>query len=80
MSVEYDLVCEDCKETVWVAQDGLSGYTFYSGEPDTMRALGEFLYKHQNHRLEFRSGVNDGDIQYSDFEVSAMPIVNLCKD
>ena len=56
MSVCYYLVCHDCKKSLWVAQDGLSGFSFYSGEPQTMKALRDFLADHallQDHKLQF---------------------------
>lgn len=46
MSTDYYLACRKCRECVHIAQDGLSGFTFYSGEPDCMRKLGEFLGGH----------------------------------
>jgi hypothetical protein len=46
MSVDWYMGCEDCRECIHIAQDGLSGWTFYSGEPDCMRQLGKFLGEH----------------------------------
>jgi hypothetical protein len=46
MSTDYYLACKTCRECIHIAQDGLSGFTFYSGEPDCMRKLGEFLGGH----------------------------------
>lgn len=43
MSVDYYLACNKCNECVHVAQDGLGGWTFYSGEPDCMAELGTWL-------------------------------------
>jgi hypothetical protein len=54
MSCDYYLTCHACKKGLHVAQDGLSGFTFYSGEPETMRKLRDFLAEHngQSHALE----------------------------
>jgi len=46
MSVDYYFACKKCNECTHVAQDGLSGFTFYSGEPDCMEKLGHFLRDH----------------------------------
>jgi len=50
MSRNLHIICEDCKEHLWVGQGAKK---FYSGEPETMKALGEFLFKHENHNLGF---------------------------
>jgi hypothetical protein len=50
MSATYSIACKDCKKSLWVGQ---SPRTLYSGEPDTMEALKEFLFDHMNHNLEF---------------------------
>lgn len=47
MSVDYYMACQQCGKALHVAQDGLSGFTFYSGQPDTMKLLGEFLRDHR---------------------------------
>lgn len=46
MSVDYYMICDGCKKAIHVAQDGLSGFTFYSGEPDCMKKLAAFLDEH----------------------------------
>jgi hypothetical protein len=52
MSTLYYMTCHQCKKSIWVAQDGLSGFSFYSGEPACMRAYKDFLLDHQRHPLE----------------------------
>jgi hypothetical protein len=47
MSVDFYFACDACKAAIHVAQDGLSGFTFYSGEPECMKALGVFLRAHR---------------------------------
>jgi hypothetical protein len=46
MSVDYYLACDKCKQAIHVAQDGMGGFTFYSGEPDCLYHLGRFLEEH----------------------------------
>lgn len=46
MSVDYYMACDKCCESIHVAQDGMSGFTFYSGEPECMKALNHFLSVH----------------------------------
>jgi hypothetical protein len=46
MSVDYYMACEKCRESIHVAQDGMSGFSFYSGEPECMKALQHFLSVH----------------------------------
>lgn len=58
MSTCYYLTCHDCKQYLNVAQDGLSGFTFYSGEPRCMQAMRDFLAGHalmDRHHLELLS-------------------------
>ena len=47
MSTDYYLACHGHQEKIWVAQDGMSGWTFYRGEPECMKALGAFLERHR---------------------------------
>lgn len=46
MSVDYFFACRKCKESIHVAQDGMSGYSFYKDEPDCMRQVMRFLADH----------------------------------
>jgi hypothetical protein len=46
VSVDYYMGCGKCMKALHVAQNGLGGFTFYSGQPDTMKLLGEFLADH----------------------------------
>ena len=46
MSTDYYMACTGCAECILVAQDGMSGFTFYSGEPECMKALNHFLSVH----------------------------------
>lgn len=46
MSTDYYMACGKCRESIHVAQDGMGGFTFYSGEPECMKALQHFLSVH----------------------------------
>lgn len=50
MSVTYDLICKECKKSLWIGQ---TTRCFYSGEPHTMAALKDFLFDHTAHLLTF---------------------------
>lgn len=46
MSVNYYVACKKCQKCYHVGQDGLSGFSFYSGEPRCMKGLWPFLSDH----------------------------------
>lgn len=46
MSCDLYMGCAKCKSAIHIAQTGLSGFTFYSGEPRCMAALGRWLREH----------------------------------
>lgn len=46
MSVDYYLLCSKCNNGIDIASDGLSGFKFYSGEPDCMEKTKAFLETH----------------------------------
>ena len=46
MSVDFYFACGKCNQCIHVAQDGLSGFSFYSRVPNCMHELGEFLHEH----------------------------------
>jgi hypothetical protein len=67
MSRSLFITCQDCKERLWIGQ-GMG--SFYSGEPETMDALGKFLFKHETtptteHVLNYRDD-NSTDDWYND--------------
>jgi hypothetical protein len=70
MSVDYYFACGHCKAAIHVAQDGLSGFTFYRGEPDCMRALGDFLRAHRlcEGRIEFLPEHHVEDFEDADWK------------
>ena len=53
MSDDYYIGCEQCKESLWIAQSSNHEppITLYSGEADTMEQLRRFIYKHFRHPL-----------------------------
>ncbi len=63
MSVCFNINCHDCQESLWVAQEGLSGSTFYRGDKDTMKSLGEFFFEHRGHALSF-----DGEDKFEHYK------------
>lgn len=54
MSRELVLTCTQCKEYIWIAQEGLSGRTLYYGMSEVMKALRDFLFTHEQHPLIFQ--------------------------
>lgn len=66
MSVDYYLACRKCKESIHVAQDGMSGFTFYRGEPDCMLKLAMFLEDHTvgDHDVRYISEHEEYDLDY----------------
>jgi len=46
MSTDYYFACHDCKKAIHVAQIGMSGFSFYSGEKDCMDKLRAFMEAH----------------------------------
>lgn len=64
MSSTYDLICVDKKIKIWVGQSrrGETGMaSFYSGEPQTMLALGRFLQATEGHSLKLVCDDLDSD-------------------
>ena len=59
MSLNYYLVCHECRQRIHVAQDGVSGWSFYSGEPTCMRRLGAWLADHAMERPAHRFVLHD---------------------
>jgi len=55
MSVDYYVTCTFCNEKIHVAQDGLGGFSFYSGDPKCMTALGKFFENHILHEMHIFS-------------------------
>jgi hypothetical protein len=46
VSSDYYFACGKHMECIHVAQDGLGGFSFYSGEPNCMEELGQWLDEH----------------------------------
>ena len=62
MSVCYDIVCDECKEKLWIGQ---SDHIYSASEHITNLAL--FLHKHIGHNLRFLDEDGSG-AEYIDFE------------
>lgn len=52
MSQTFSIACDETKQKVWVGQGWGSMTNFYSGEPETMKRLGEFLRTHEGKELK----------------------------
>lgn len=80
MSVDYYMACEHCHVALHVAQDGLGGFTFYSGMPECMTALGTFLREHSTCAGYIRflpeSIVDEGDFLLYDTSGNLVPHQN----
>jgi hypothetical protein len=48
MSRTTYLVCKTCKKYIWIGQNSF----IYTGEPETMEALNEFLQKHTSYQQD----------------------------
>ena len=68
MSVDYGLACTECRVYVWIAQTGATGTTLYSGMPEVMTTLKQFLYGHKNHLLVFVDTQHLNDKGYKEIE------------
>jgi hypothetical protein len=70
MSLSYDLVCIDCHEGITLGQLNGSGKTIYYGNEKYMEKLNDFLWKHENHQLQFGydNGFYDSGIDYEMFK------------
>ena len=74
MSQCYHIACIDCRETLWIAQAGIGGKSFYSGEARTMVLLKEFLFRHEGHHLVFRPDEHFDDFKNADPEWDEDPV------
>jgi len=52
MSRTYEIICHDCKQRIWIGQGSGDKAYIYRTEKET-KNLSDFLFGHQNHRLEF---------------------------
>ena len=51
MSQTFSITCSETNEKVWVGQGWGKMTSFYSGEPETMKRLGNFLREHEGKPL-----------------------------
>lgn len=67
MSTSYFLICEENRIAVRVGQgDNEKMGSFYSGEPETMQELGEFLKRSQGLPLRLVTEHEYEDLSYHD--------------
>lgn len=52
MSRTYELLCHDCRVSLWIGQ-GSGDRAYIYGDDPHKKALRDFLFGHQNHKLEF---------------------------
>lgn len=52
MSRTYEILCHDCKVSLWIGQ-GSGEKAYIYGTEQHKKQLRDFLFGHQNHRLEF---------------------------
>lgn len=72
MSTSFFLVCHETKKAIHIASDGFSGWSFYSGEPECMNALRDFMEEHRRKQLEFMDEGRFFDLDgYLEYEWSA---------
>jgi hypothetical protein len=57
MSTTYELLCRDCKQTLWIAQSSCGIGHVYT-EPRHAKALYDFLSAHLNHHLQYVTSEN----------------------
>lgn len=84
MSVNWYMACHDCKTILHIAQDGASGFGFYSGEPECMKSLRRFLEDHtldkRGHRFEFVMEQRREWEEYSELEWDGTVRPPYCED
>ena len=51
MSMCYNIICKDCKKSLWVGQSGVHNYIYKTFKD--MEALEKFLFAHEKHDLIF---------------------------
>lgn len=71
MSVEFYLVCHGCKKKIHIAQDGFSGFRFYSKHEACMKVLQDFLAEHvflPDHQFQFTQEGGDWLDEYMEIE------------
>jgi len=76
MSKTFSIACTQCKKQLWIAQG--HGYpiptklSFYSGEPETIEALENFLMDHFKHPLIFDENCESDLMDYEDMTPDVM--------
>ena len=56
MSRTFSIVCDDCKQSLWIGQGWLDepkSLTLYYGDQEIMAKLQSFLFAHVGHSLRF---------------------------
>jgi len=58
MSRTYSIVCHDCRKRLWAGQGWPKTKPYIYKDEKYIKALEDFLFNHQQHKLEF------GDDEY----------------
>ncbi len=67
MSVDYYLVCHECRKRIRVAHDGFGGgWNFYGRERDCMAKLGAWLSEHAIGLAQHSFVMGDEDVTMSE--------------
>lgn len=53
MSRTYEILCHDCKVRLWIGQGWPETRQYIYKTDEYITRLEQFLFGHQNHRLEF---------------------------
>jgi len=68
MSRTYSIICDETKQSLWVGQGSNIMTSFYSGDPDVMYRLAEFLRTHQDKEIKFVcADFHDDLVDYDEF-------------
>lgn len=70
MGKTYELICHECKSSLWVGQKafGATDDRAYIYSTDThLKDLRDFLFSHRRHRLEFGESQELGVFTYTEF-------------
>ena len=71
MSETFSLVCHETKKRIWIGQGWGKMSSFYTGEPDVMARLHQFLNAHIGKPLVLVcNDRNDYVNEYDDFELT----------
>lgn len=65
MSRTYNLVCHDCKTTLWISQSCGSKHRIYTTREDSEK-LASYLQSHLEHKLQYIDSEESCMLDYKD--------------